>query len=305
MSMEREDRILAALIKSTHCKLREKVLENPSNEDNIWRDHVNSIESTEYAEAMQQLSDKFWLNQTRLKWLSEKLNLYFLRNDKHRFFQRLDRKIGLDLHAAATEENEANVVDKVKILDVGSCHNPLSKCLENESSFDITAIDLSPATKDVKKCDFLSVSITHDPIGVVYDENELKIIAKESFEAVIFCLLLEYIPSPSLRLKAVEKAVEILKPAGLLLIVTPDSNPANKNQPQMKSWRLALAHLGLVRIYIEKLKHVHCLAFVKVPKPKYEKVLEQEIDTVKRKYNSSFHLQSAFYIPQDKDNVSF
>ena len=68
---------------------------------------------------------------------------------------------------------------------------------------------------------------------------------KESFEAVIFCLLLEYIPSPSLRLKAVEKAVELLKPAGLLLIVTPDSNPANKNQPQMKSWRLALAHLGV------------------------------------------------------------
>ena len=167
MSKEREDRVLADLIKSTHCKLREKVSANPSNEDDIWRDHVKSIENSEYAEAMQKLSDEYWLNQTRLKWLSEKLNLYFLQNDKRRFFQRLDRKMDLDIHPVAIENIETKVVEKVKILDVGSCHNPLSKCLENKSSYDITAIDLSPATKDVKKCDFLSVSISDDQTGAV------------------------------------------------------------------------------------------------------------------------------------------
>ena len=242
---------------------------------------------------MQKLSNEYWVNETRLRWLSDKLNLYFLQNDRRRFFQRLTRKMG-----EGEFNEEGTKVEIVRILDVGSCHNPLAKCLENKSAFDIKAIDLSPATKDVKKCDFLNVTISETEEKE--EGNELKSVARKSFEAVVFCLLLEYIPSPSLRLKGVKKAVEILKPGGVLFIVTPDSNPANKNQPQMKSWRLALAHLGLVRIYIEKLKHVHCLAFVKVPRPKYEKVLEQEINTIQQKYNSSsFDLESAFYIPQD------
>ena len=161
---------------------------------------------------------------------------------------------------------------------------------------------MCPATKDVLKCDFLTVK-TH--LSSLQNEDiiegfDLKSIAEESYEAVIFCLLLEYLPTPKLRLKAVQKAIKVLQVGGILVIVTPDSNPENKNQSQMKSWRLAMAHLGLIRIYIEKLRHVHCLAFVKVPLPNYEKALEQEILSIQRKYKAdSFELEKAFYIPQD------
>ena len=70
----------------------------------------------------------------------------------------------------------------------------------------------------------------------------------------------------------------------------------------MKSWRLAMAKLGMVRIYIEKLQHVHCLGYVKVhPRDTYAKVFEAEIQQIQNKFScSDFDLNSAFYIPQDK-----
>ena len=54
-----------------------------------------------------------------------------------------------------------------------------------------------------------------------------------------------------------------------------------KNMNQMKSWRLAMAKLGMLRIYIEKLQHVHCLGYVKVhPKETYDKVFEVEMQQI-------------------------
>ena len=241
------------------------------------------------------------------------MNLYFDEsNDRNRFFLRLQKKIGNQSFLVKDNESFAQCRHRdeekpvIKVLDVGSCHNPLSKYLlqhQNES-YKITAIDLCPATKEVFKCDFINVDTHFSTTEIgddIVDRTELKSVAEDSYDAVIFSLLLEYLPTPSLRLKAVKKAIKVLAYGGLLIIVTPDSNPENKNQPQMKAWRLAMAYLGLVRIYIEKLKHVHCLAFVKVPLPHYEKALEQEINTIRKKYtpDASFQLATAFYIPQD------
>ena len=67
---------------------------------------------------------------------------------------------------------------------------------------------------------------------------------------------------------------------------------------QIKTWRWALTKLGMIRIYTEKLKHVHCMAYVKIePKNSYDTVFTKELQQI----NSSLPetLESAFYIPQD------
>ena len=131
----------------------------------------------------------------------------------------------------------------------------------------------------------------------------------------ILKILLEYLPTTNLRLKAVKKAIELLKPFGILLIVTPDSSHQGKNQNQMKSWRLAMAQLGMIRIYIDKLQHVHCLGFVKIqPTSDFDKVFESEIQQTQSKFScADFNLQSAFYTSPkleredktDKNHCSF
>ena len=185
-------------------------------------------------------------------------------------------------------------------MDVGSCHNPLLKFFSNEDNrFDLMAIDLSPACDTVLRGDFIQIPLNDENHEII--ENDLVNLKRNSFEAVIFCLLLEYLPTAELRLKAVEKAIDLLKPFGILLIVTPDSSHQGKNQHQMKSWRLAMAKLGMVRIYIDKLKHVTCLGYVKIePRSEFEKVFQSEIGQIQKKFdNTDFNIQTAFYIPQD------
>ena len=106
------------------------------------------------------------------------------------------------------------------MLDVGSCHNPLKKILKNNESFDITALDLSPATSDVFRGDFIQLPVGNN-LELSDVKTEVKILPQNYYDSVIFCLLLEYLPSPKLRLIAVQKAIEVLKPFGILIIVTP------------------------------------------------------------------------------------
>ena len=71
---------------------------------------------------------------------------------------------------------------------------------------------------------------------------------------------------------------------------------------QIKTWRWALTKLGMIRIYTEKLKHVHCMGYVKIePKETYDKVLTKELAQIENKMDSILpeKLDLAFYIPQD------
>lgn len=289
-SQDRKDRFLADIIKETHASLRNKVQNDLENDEAIWIEHVNHVQATSqgqnYAEAMKSLSEDHWKNEdssSRLHWICGKIKHYFRQGDEQRFISRLLRK-----QNQKEDEDFEKQRDKVEILDVGSCFNPFKKLLSDDQVFEITAIDLNPACQDVIQADFLQ-------------ENYQLESQADFFDAVIFCLLLEYLPSPKLRLKAVEKAIRILKPFGLLVIVTPDSSHQGKNMNQIKSWRLALAKLGMIRIYIEKLKHVHCMAFVKVDPNDYSLFYQKELEQIHKKYDNFEHhqLNSAFYIPQD------
>ncbi len=68
-----------------------------------------------------------------------------------------------------------------------------------------------------------------------------------------------------MRYQACVNAVHLLRESGgILLIVTPDSSPQAKNLRMIFSWSAALAKLGAIRAYYEKLPHLHCLGFVKM-----------------------------------------
>ena len=311
----REDRVLANKIKNTHKILRNSIKQcEKKNQDEIWKSHVNQLfqsdSASEYANSMKTLSNTFWKNESRLEWISSKLKLYFIQRDIERFLKRLHRK-----QESSDEKDEEEFkrisqifpknIEKLKILDVGSCHNPLLKFFSNEQNqFDLMAIDLSPACETVLRGDFIQIPLNNENHEII--ENDLVNLKRNSFEAVIFCLLLEYLPTAELRLKAVEKAIDLLKPFGILLIVTPDSSHQGKNQNQMKSWRLAMAKLGMIRIYIDKLKHVTCLGYVKIEQSRcgsseFEKLFQSEIGQIQKKFDNytDFDIQTAFYIPQD------
>lgn len=92
---ERKDRILADVIKKTHSELRQKVQESKGDESVIWKSHVKSLkenDSKDYAEAMKNLSNEHWSNESRLKWICQKLMLYFVEKDNSRFYSRIQRR---------------------------------------------------------------------------------------------------------------------------------------------------------------------------------------------------------------------
>ena len=290
-------------------------------EDNIWADHADSMLSVKvqssaspicsadtqsYSQAMKTLANKHWTasadknietsNSSRILWLKRHIDMYF-KSDRSRFIRRLERRLHCEKLQASNSCGElfsdgenTQEPGPLQILDVGSCYNPLAHEYEKQDVY-VTAIDLCPTADSVLKCDFVRVPIIPNQKSryVLSEHNKdgyrtVSSFSETCFDVVIFCLFLEYLPSPRLRSNACQKAKQLLKTNGLLLIVTPDSSRNHaKNEKQMKSWRLALAKMGLLRIYIEKLRHLRCMGYVKIDKSKYEKVCEQEIANVTRK----------------------
>lgn len=185
---------------------------------------------------------------------------------------------------------------KVKLLDVGSCYNPF----RNVEIFDVTAIDLAPSCDEVLQCDFLSLQVGSENI---FSENEKQVVqlTAVSFDTIVFCLLLEYLPSPEQRYACCEKAYDLLKNGGLLLIITPDSKHVGANAKFMKSWRHVLSHLGFMRIKYEKLPHAHCLAFRKCF---YKEVAIRWASLQKFSTEDQlFRYKNKIFIPQDFTTV--
>lgn len=98
--------------------------------------------------------------------------------------------------------------------------------------------------------------LSHCHAGLTFQE--------QSFDVVVFCLLLSYFPHPSQRLKCCFNAHKILRTHGLLLVVTPDSSHQNKHAALMKQWKCGIEGLGFSRWKYSKEEHLHCMAFRKV-----------------------------------------
>lgn len=231
----------------------------------------------EYAISMQKLATTYWADNNlkngtycRMEWIKTQCKEYFLHGGKEKYDKReqdINAKMALKKSDVGNRTSESDLVEdhlvnfherRISVLDVGSCYNPLNV----DDAFDITAIDLIPATGGVFRCDFLNVAIGREKI-LSPDTREIHQLPTKSFHAVVFSLLLEYLPCPKQRYICCRNAYDVLKIGGLLIIVSPDSKHVGANARLMKSWRYALSRLGFMRIKYEKLRHIHCLAFRK------------------------------------------
>ncbi len=86
---------------------------------------------------------------------------------------------------------------------------------------------------------------------------------EEWYDVVIFSLLLSYLPATKQRLQCCINAYKVLRPHGLLLIVTPDSSHQNRHAEMMKDWKYCIEGLGFHRWRYVKDTHLHCMAFRK------------------------------------------
>ena len=250
---------------------------------------VNSIESEffeskslqSYAQAASKTGGNVWAQQSNA-WISNFAISFFRHNGARRDFMRHKQMLywkqhNLDMPQDLLEAMGAQLrrdlqvpevgsltdsVAPIRVLDVGSCYNPLS-ALPTARAFDITAIDLYPVTQDVLQCDFLKLAVrpTADlvpsdkslfvtrqvPRSAVFKQSaaetqssctdpmwtQLLEAPAQWFDVVTFSLVLSSLPTAEQRLRMIQKARELLilpsnsskdpHRAGLLLIVEKDA----------------------------------------------------------------------------------
>lgn len=278
---------LSDFIKSVHENLRieTKVL----GSDKAWQKHSKDEETlVKYAAAMRQLATKHWESKcnsgsSRIRWIYDVCCEYFDGEglQKHRKRERdIANKTEIELSF------EECFTKPYQLLDVGSCYDPFSIF----SEFQTTAIDIAPATASVHKCDFLEASTA------LYTEDECTetnstLLSENYYDVVVFSLVLEYLPAAQQRLLFCEKAYTLLKPEGLLFIITPDSKHVGANYKIMKTWKYLLANIGFSRIRYEKLPHIHCMAF--------RKSIDCRLTKRWARLHPEHNYYDSFVIPQD------
>lgn len=280
---------LANFIKAVHRNLREET--RKFGAEVAWRKHCeNATDLNKYASAMKQLATKHWeasyKNEesktfSRIAWVYDSCKDYF---DVKLFVQRRkEEEIAnkLNLH---TSVQICGSVDKIQLLDVGSCYNPFCTFTD----FNVTAIDIAPASNDVYTCDFLQVNIGNK---MQVTDTTIKVLPKNTFHVIVFSLVLEYLPTAEQRILFCENAYKLLITEGILVIITPDSKHANANTKFVKTWRYLLAQLGFSRITVEKLRHINCMLF--------RKCLRQEIAQRWAEMHNSYKEYDSLVIPQD------
>ncbi|CRL08573.1 CLUMA_CG021382, isoform A [Clunio marinus] len=289
-----EHRKLASTIKSIHMELRD--LTKEFGADEAWKRHINDKKiRTIYAESMRKLAEIHWVHNQplddRIQWTINFCDYYFQKDEINRWKEK-DLKVLQKLKDEGfvkilNEFSDIQIDFKLEVLDVGSSGN-----FFKHERFNVIPIDISPSHDSVYYCDFLSVSIDQE---LQCNSNSIETLPREFFHVVIFCLLLEYLPTSQQRIKCCEKAFKALKTEGILVIITPDSNHEMKNSKQIKNWRWTLAVMGFQRIKFEKLKNLTCMVFRKSLKP--------EIPLRWANNNKEDYMEFKLEIPQDKSKV--
>lgn len=261
-----EHKKLATIIKDVHESLR--VASRQIGPSQAWELHTQNTECLkDYADAMRKLAT-IWednssncdlLARSRIKWTIDYCMSYFLANGILQEKRDREHRLLESLELDATQCEYHKETDRIRVLDVGSCFNPF----KGLDCFDVTAIDLCPATDTVLEGDFLKINITPSDTTILPVNGKIHSLPANYFNCIVFSLLLEYIPSSEQRLSCCLKAYELLKFEGILIIITPDSQHVGKNAAIMKNWRYTLATIGFNRIKFEKLPHIACMVFRK------------------------------------------
>ena len=261
---------LADYIKGVHLSLRRR--SQQIGAEKAWDEHLKNEQVLKnYSDCMKNLAENFWArnndskNSCRIKWMVDFVLEYFENDGIEKEFVKEKSKMeafSQKMHSNQEEyfqyENFLSPICKkpYKLLDVGSCYNPF----KNFDFFDTFAVDLCPASVDVKKCNFLEITV--DKWKPDWFSN-LKSFPLNFFDIVVFSLFLEYLPLPQQRFSSCKKAYDCLKCNGLLFIATPDSKHQSANSRLLKNWKVALSAIGFVRVKLEKLRYVYCMAFRK------------------------------------------
>lgn len=259
--------------------------------EEAWREHLTDEATLKvYAKSMRELAEKHWKRNAseddRIDWAVNFCEKYFQVDVLERWKQKELRSIKqLGAEEIVIEAVDETFHGKLEVLDVGSSGNFFKTC----ERFNMTPIDISPSDDSVLFCDFLSVPIED---RITRNESTVTALSSSHFHVVIFCLLLEYLPSSEQRIKCCEKALRVLKRNGVLVIITPDSNHHMKNSKLIKNWRWTLAKIGFQRVKVEKLKNLTCMAF--------RKGLSIEIPQIWAENHKEANMEFKLEIPQDK-----
>lgn len=137
----------------------------------VWDIHCSDKGGLEkYASAMRKLAVNHWTKQSpegRIEWCYSTVMDFFKGGGLRKLMekQRRRREFSLDVNACCCcfERNESganlDLVEKLYLLDVGSCFNPFAAY----NDFYSVPIDLQPAVTSVYKCDFLHLDVQDIP----------------------------------------------------------------------------------------------------------------------------------------------
>lgn len=262
---------LATIIKDVHKQLREDTRKFGASE--AWSRHLKRRQQLQnYSKAMHELASTHWEENSaakkrktcakennRIDWSVKFCLDYFADDLNSMMINKRNREIRILAEDGAESDCKfwQKQNEKLNFLDVGSCYNPFSKYQQ----FNVTAIDIAPARDDVYECDFLTVKITAGEEQTINSDGFT--VKEDSFDIVMFSLLLEYMPSSAQRKICCQNAFRVLRTEGILIIITPDSKHIGANAKLMKNWRFTLALMGFNRIKVEKLEHIMCMVFRK------------------------------------------
>jgi hypothetical protein len=279
------------LMATHHETLRSSVRRNPvasapplstgvcDADEAAWRAAITSAAELgpvlkAYASAAERVGRREWA-QASTEWIMQQVRSYFRgRGQRAAALQDSWHGRGMTLLADGSGSQR-----RLKLLDVGSCHDPL-RAWSDELQMDVTAIDLHPAPSApfVHQCDFLELEVS--PAGSIPvtaseardgEVRPLRVLPCAAFDVVVFSLVLSYLPSAALRLRALTKARALLSCDGVLLVVDPKSiapqgsAPGSELPSILQGWVRTLAPVGLELIRYNRVTQTHCLAFRAVP----------------------------------------
>lgn len=273
-----------------------------------WTAHLQKKRKlASYAQSMKKLALEHWeLNnskvsqRSRIEWTITYCRNYFTDHTVQTALRAREERILIqsNLPYNPLELVEANAKaavrsddERIVLLDVGSCYNPFGECAD----FDVCAVDIAPAVESVYRCDFLNADVVSNGERRFHLDTDGQITAFEAnaFDVVVFSLLLEYMPSSEQRVHCCEKAYQLLRREGILIIITPDSRHCGVNAPLMKTWRYTLSRMGFNRIRFEKLEHITCMVF--------RKCWIQEIGQRWSELHRQPYMEHRIEIPQDSN----
>jgi len=291
----RKNREMFEKITSRHKKLITSLEKGTAWEVAVAADEASLVD---YAKAATAMGEKQWVQQGN-EWMVALATEFFkcggakrhfLKSKKVQYFSEHGEHMPSEQYSSlsSTLQEDVSGDQKLRLLDVGSCYNPIR---HHGNTFDVTAIDLCPEHESVYTCDFLVLEVglggnNSKPVytpcnskGGIVSAGEtvnanfrIHQLPAESFDVITMSLVLSYLPSHLQRSAMIEKARELLARratqhshrVGLLLIIEKESCLRSS----VNYWKQAICNTGFelyrYEVLISEKKKAHAFAFAKV-----------------------------------------